>query len=168
MKAIKEVRNQLEEFKILSEQLVKAFTDVIPEEFLNDTERKIYNSISKKVDNVLEINDAVRVAEAIILYTRAEYFKQSARISLSTLCCFKHQGENETLTLYMPSYWTISKIHKKVLNNKSANKYLHETIFNEIKRYEFPIVPEERLKLRIQNYLRRENGKTLFDFIDEY
>jgi hypothetical protein len=163
-----EIKHQLNDFKLIAEQLVKVFTDTMSEDFLMDIEKKLYNSITKKINNsILKINDITRVAEIILLYTRAEYYKQASRLYLSSLCCFKHKEEEETLTLYMPSFWIISEIHKSIISKKRKYKHLEEEIFNEFKKYNFPVIPEERLRLRIKKYLRKENEKNLFDFIDE-
>jgi len=146
-------------------ELLKAFQKKIPLDFLNDTQRKMYNSIKKKIENLGEINDLIKVSEAILLYTRAETMKEAARIYLSSLCCFKHTNENETLTLYMPSLWIINRIHKDILSKKrKVHHSIEEEIINIIQKHDFPIIPEERLKLRIQNFLRRENEKNLFDY----
>jgi len=146
-------------------ELLKAFQNKIPLEFLNDTLKKEYNSIKKKIENLEEIDDLIKVSEAILLYTRAETMKEAARIYLSSLCCFKHTNENETLTLYMPSLWIINRIHKDILSKKRKTHHsIEEEIMNIIQKYNFPIIPEERLKLRIQNFLRRKNEKNLFDY----
>ena len=155
----------IDNYTINAKELSKAFQGKIPETFLNSTIAKTFNSIKKRVKNTHEINDIIKVSEAVILYTRGEMIKEAARIYLSSLCCFKHENEEVTLTLYMPSLWIIGLIHKRILAKK-RRKYnsLEEEIFNEFKRYDFPVIAEKRLKLRIKEYLRRENEKTIFDF----
>lgn len=125
---------------------------------------KIVKNIKNKL-NTEEIKDLIRLSEAIILYSRGSNVKLESRIFLSTLCCFRHTNEEETLTIYMPSYWIIEKIYNRIKHQRhKKNINIITQIMEIIDSKDFPVVPKERLKLRIQNTIRRINEKNLFDY----
>jgi len=162
------IQNLINNYLIDAKELLKVFQNKIPQEFLNDHLYKPYNTIKRNfIGDIKTINNLIRTSEVIILYTRAESLITGARLYLSSLCCFNHKEEEEKLSLYMPSYWIIKQIYRQILYKKIKKNNLHEEIFNKIINKNFPIIPKERLKLRIEKILKEENEKTLLDYIND-
>ncbi len=163
-------KKNLEDFLIEANELLKSFQDSIPIEFLTLQNKKTYFSLANKLQNYkvdeMDVKDLIRLSEIILLFSKGELLLLGAKIYLNNLCCFKHEEEDKTLTLYLPSFWILSIIHKIILSKNKRKNNLFAEMYNFVINSNLPTVPKERLKMRIKEYIRRENEKTLFDFAD--